>query len=204
MAQAGPDGAAGARRERPLKRCPDIPESFTVSWYLVHTKPRQERRARENLFNQGYECWLPQLRAEKVRQRKLVVVDEPLFPRYLFIHLPPGINWAPVRSTLGVTTIVRFGGVPARVPPAVLDALRAEEARRRESPVTPQFASGQEVEILTGPFAGVRGVFDIADGESRALVLIEMLQKQARLPVPVAALRAVPQEETGAVPHDVR
>ena len=81
-----------------------------MSWYLVHTKPRQEQRASANLFNQGYVTWLPQLRVEKVRQRRLVVVDEPLFQRYLFIHLPPGINWSPVRSTLGVTTIVRFGG----------------------------------------------------------------------------------------------
>ena len=167
-----------------------------MSWYLVHTKPRQELRARENLFNQGYECWLPQLRVERVRQRRLVVLDEPLFPRYLFIHLPPGINWAPVRSTLGVTTIVRFGGLPAKVPLGVLEALREEEARRRESPVVPTFQPGQPVRILTGPFAGVRAVFDMADGEARALVLIELLQRPARLPVPVAALKALRDDES--------
>lgn len=170
-----------------------------MSWYLVHTKPRQEQRARLNLFNQGYECWLPQLRVEKVRQRKLAVVDEPLFPRYLFIHLPPGINWAPVRSTLGVTTIVRFGGVPARVPPEVMEALREEEARRRQATVVPHFTPGQPVKILTGPFAGVHAVFDMADGESRALVLIELLQRSTRLPVPVAALRAVAEHESTEV-----
>lgn len=166
-----------------------------MSWYLVLTKPRQERRALDNLFNQGYECWLPQLRVEKVRQRKLTVVDEPLFPRYLFIHLPPGINWSPVRSTLGVTTIVRFGGLPARVPPAVLEMLRAEEAARRDAPVRPKFEHGQIVEILTGPFVGLRAVFDMADGEARAMVLVELLSKQTQLPVPVAALRALRDEE---------
>ena len=183
---------------RLMNNLPGRPGHAAVSWYLVHTKPRQEQRARENLFNQGYECWLPQLRVEKVRQRKLVVIDEPLFPRYLFIHLPPGINWAPVRSTLGVTTIVRFGGVPARVPSGVLQALREEESQRRESAVIPQFTPGQAVRILAGPFAGVRAVFDMTDGEARALVLIEILQKQARLPVPVAALRAVPSDELDA------
>lgn len=176
---------------QPMNKLPACTGHVAVSWYLVHTKPRQEHRALENLFNQGYECWLPQLRVEKVRQRKLVVVDEPLFPRYLFIHLPPGVNWAPVRSTLGVTTIVRFGGVAARVPSGVLEALREEEAQRRESAVVPQFTPGQAVKILAGPFAGVRAVFDMTDGQARALVLIELLQKQARLPVPVAALRAV-------------
>lgn len=164
-------------------------------WYLVLTKPRQEHRARENLFNQGYEVWLPQLRVERVRQRRLVVVDEPLFPRYLFIHLPLGTNWAPVRSTLGVTTIVRFGGLPARVPLPVLQALRQEEAQRIQSTVVPKFTPGQPVKIMAGPFAGVRAVFDMADGQARALVLIELLQRTTRLPVPVAALKAVTEQE---------
>jgi len=171
-----------------------------VSWYLVHTRPRQERRARDNLFNQGYECWLPQLRVERVRQRKLVVLEEPLFPRYLFIHLPPGINWAPVRSTLGVTTIVRFGGLPAKVPPSVLQALREEEARRRESTVVPKFSPGQPVKIMAGPFSGVQAVFDMVDGEARALVLIELLQRTTKLQVPVAALRLVPEDERQGIP----
>lgn len=166
-----------------------------MSWYLVLTKPRQERRALDNLFNQGYECWLPQLRVEKVRQRKLTVVDEPLFPRYLFIHLPPGVNWAPVRNTLGVTTIVRFGGLPARVSPAILEMLRAEETARREAPVRPKFERGQLVQILTGPFVGLRAVFDMSDGEARAMVLIDLLSKQTHLRVPVAALRSLPDDE---------
>jgi transcriptional antiterminator RfaH len=51
------------------------------------------------------------------------------------------------------------------------------------------------VQILTGPFVGLRAVFDMADGEARAMVLIELLSKQTQLPVPVAALRAVRADE---------
>ena len=34
---------------------------MTVSghWYLIHTKPRQESVALENLERQGYQCYLP-------------------------------------------------------------------------------------------------------------------------------------------------
>ena len=28
-----------------------------MDWYLIHTKPRQEFRAQENLCNQGYETF---------------------------------------------------------------------------------------------------------------------------------------------------
>ncbi len=37
---------------------------MTANWYLVHTKPRQEQVALENLQNQAYPCFLPQNRVE--------------------------------------------------------------------------------------------------------------------------------------------
>ena len=67
-------------------------------WYLIHTKIRQERHALQNLERQGFECYLPCVQAEKLQCGALAVVDEPLFPRYLFIRLGSGLegqNWAP-------------------------------------------------------------------------------------------------------------
>ncbi|MDR2613721.1 MAG: transcription/translation regulatory transformer protein RfaH, partial [Candidatus Accumulibacter sp.] len=61
-----------------------------MHWYLVHTKPKQEKCALQNLEWQGYECYLPIVPSEKVRQNALTFVDEPLFPRYLFIRLGQG------------------------------------------------------------------------------------------------------------------
>lgn len=165
-----------------------------MSWFLVHTKPRQEARAQVNLQDQRFKCWLPRLRAEKVVRGKLVVVDEPLFPRYLFIEVEDGQNWSPVRSTPGVTTIVRFGGVPGRVPAEVVEVLQAEEQARFMQPARLRYARGQPVLITSGPFAGVRAVFDMADGDARALVLIELLSRPAKLPVPLSSL--LPAHET--------
>lgn len=162
-----------------------------MPWYLVHTKPRQEARALENLQRQHYPCLLPMLRVERIRQRRLAVVEEPLFPRYLFIELSDEVNWSPIRSTLGVSNLVRFGGAAAKVPPAVVEALRQELAeRQRQDPARPLFSPGQKVRITEGPFAGLDAVFDMADGEARAMVLIELLSKQVRLPLEVTQIRA--------------
>ena len=57
------------------------------AWYAVHTKPKQENRALENLQNQGFECFLPLLEVEKIRRGKVQKVVEPMFSRYLFIQL---------------------------------------------------------------------------------------------------------------------
>ena len=40
-----------------------------MHWYLIHTKPRQELRALENLERQGYECYLPLLPTEKIQEK---------------------------------------------------------------------------------------------------------------------------------------
>jgi transcriptional antiterminator RfaH len=167
-----------------------------MPWYLVHTKPRQELRALENLQRQSFSCLLPMLGVERVRQRRLTVVEEPLFPRYLFIELGEDVNWAPIRSTMGVTNLVRFGSTVAKVPQAVVDELRQQQAARvSQDPARPLFSPGQEVRITSGPFAGLRAVFDIADGDARAMLLIELLSKQVRLPVEVTQIRALRAED---------
>jgi len=63
----------------------------TLAWYLIHTKPRQEALALTNLSRQGFECYIPMLRRQKIQQRKTALVSEPMFPRYLFIRL--GHQW---------------------------------------------------------------------------------------------------------------
>ena len=167
-----------------------------MAWYLVHTKPRQEARALENLQRQQYPCLLPMLLAERIRQRRLTRVEEPLFPRYLFIELGQDVNWSPIRSTLGVSNLVRFGGTAAKVPPAVIEALRHEQAERlAQAPSRPLFRPGDRVHITSGPFAGLQAVFDMPDGEARALVLVELLGKQARLPLEVTQIRAQREDD---------
>ena len=96
-----------------------------MQWYVIHTKPRQEQRALENLQRQGFEAWLPMIELEKVRRSRLTRVTEPMFSRYLFIRLDTTqTNWSPIRSTLGVSKLVSFGNVPAAVPDALIDMLR--------------------------------------------------------------------------------
>jgi transcriptional antiterminator RfaH len=163
---------------------------MALSWYLIHSKPRQEKVALENLERQGYPCYLPVLRLEKLRRGALVVLDEPLFSRYLFVQLDTDSSarsWTPIHSTRGVSRLVRFGVEPARVDDALVAYLRQQQAQE----VKRLFEPGQRVKVIEGAFAGVEGVFQIDDGQARAMVLIELLSRQVRLPVAAAQLRAL-------------
>ncbi|MFC5474705.1 transcription/translation regulatory transformer protein RfaH [Paraherbaspirillum soli] len=162
--------------------------SIGTSWYVLQTKPRQEFRALEQLENQLYTCFLPTLQIEKVRRGKLEVVIEPLFSRYLFIQLDTvSSNWARLRSTRGVSKLVAFGDRFATISEVILNAL----GNARPPIPTPLFAAGEKVAIKSGPFSGLDGVFQMLDGESRALVLIELLSQPQKLAFELDTLRKI-------------
>lgn len=152
-----------------------------ADWYLVQTKPRQEDLALEHLGRQGYTCYLPKMRAQRLRRGRLHRLLEPLFPRYLFIELGQSLesrSWAPIRSTQGVSHLVRFGQSPAKVSSEVVDQLRAQEAVLDEEQA---FEPGARLLIQQGPFKGLEAVFQMLDGEQRVMVLLELLGKPLRM-----------------------
>jgi len=162
-----------------------------MHWYLIHTKPRQERCALDNLERQGYQCYLPTIPSEKICQAQMTVADEPLFPRYLFIRLGQGDSdksWAPIRSTIGVSRLVSFGNKPARVDDGLIEQLRTQESFLQTEPKR-LFKRGEQVRLTEEPFAGIEGIYQMVDGERRVIVLIEILSKPVAVRVAPVSLR---------------
>ncbi len=164
-----------------------------MHWHLVHTKPKQELCALENLQRQGYHCYLPTIKVEKVRQGKTVTISEPLFPRYLFVQVDGNYftkNCSPIRSTRGVSRLVTFGSEAAKVDEGLIKHIcELEKSANIFRPAL--FEIGEEVIVKGGPFDGLQGIFDILDGERRVIVLIEMLSKTVRVSLPATSLRKV-------------
>jgi len=153
-----------------------------LNWYLIHTKPRLEVCALQNLEQQGFACFLPLIRVEKLRRSALVQVEEPLFPRYLFIQLGSGStaqSWAPIRSTKGVSRLVCFGQDPAKLD----DALVAQIRTHNQTPVLQKrhFTAGEAVVVSSGPFIGLDAIYQMNDGESRVMVLLNIMSKPVQL-----------------------
>lgn len=161
-----------------------------MTWYLVHTKPRQEHCALINLENQGYRCYLPLWRIEKCKQGTLVVTEEPLFPRYLFVRY--GQNeakgLAPIRSTKGISRLVTFGNQPANVTQSLIDALHTQEMIR-SGQVQPLFRQGEQVTINHHAYKDIDAIYSAQNGVDRVIVLIEMLSRRVPIQVPAAAVR---------------
>ncbi len=165
-----------------------------MKWHVIHTKVKEEFRALENLQAQGFEVFLPTCQVQKKQQGKIKLSTEPLFSRYLFIRLSDvSSNWLPIRSTRGVSQLLRFGVLsePVVLPDRIIACLKqrcAKEERLHEL-----FNSGEMLEITEGPFKGFVGFFEklktLPDGISRALLLVEVLGSTQRLHLELSQLR---------------
>ena len=161
-----------------------------IHWLLAYTKPRSEKVAEENLRRQGFECVLPWISVQKRRRGRWLWIDEPLFPRYIFVGAHAEQSWAPVRSTLGVTSLVRFGTQFATVPETLIHDLlnAADEGPEQQL----RFKQGQKVHITGDSFSSIVGIFEMLEGEDRARVLIDLLGRPTTVQVPLAQL--VPED----------
>ena len=154
-----------------------------LAWYLIYSKPRQEKLALENLSRQGYEAYLPLIRYRRRRKGRYTAAIEPMFPRYLFIRLSDQTDdWGPIRSTIGVSNLVRFGNEAARVPEELLALLqgRDDESGVQDLPL-PELKRGDQVRIVEGPMAGYEGIYHAQSGKERVVILLDIVSSTTRV-----------------------
>jgi len=143
-------------------------------WYVLHVKPRTEKKVFVFLERYGYFRHLPILvKVTKVQRRK-VRRELPLFPGYVFTRLLPEERVRMLQTNLIVRTI------PVPQPREMIHQLR--QIKRASSVVGTEmkklahmFKAGDLVRVTGGPMRGVEGYVKY-DGTRAAICLnVEIL-----------------------------
>lgn len=144
-------------------------------WYLLQSKPNQERIAQDNLIAQNYTVYCPKA---KIKHKTIN-----LFPRYLFIQLDQETdNFSPIRSTKGVANFVRFGVEFARVPEAIIEDIKIQEGATVDKMVDlSKFHQGDKVQIKEGAFKNQVAIFADYKSNERIIVLLKILGKMQKI-----------------------
>jgi transcription antitermination factor NusG len=125
------------------------------------------------LEERGVETFLPVIERERQWRDRRKLVEFPLFPSYVFGRFELEES-ARVLAVPGVAGLVRHNGRPAAIPDAELENVRRFAELLRGGGTEPEpcayFAEGEEVEVVSGPFAGLRGV--VAEHRGRARVIV--------------------------------
>ena len=163
-------------------------------WYVIKTHPRKEFYAKSNYENQSFEVFLPVTIRISRHARRVREVLSPLFPGYLFLHLTgEERNWVAVSSTRGASGPLRFGNYYLPVPEWFIEGLmmRADEKGLVSVSTREKFGfePGDRVRVRGPNDTIIEGILKTLDGRDRAIILLDMLQKQVKARVPVSSLR---------------
>ena len=174
-----------------------VQDDNTARWYVIHTHPRQERRADENLRAWGLETFSPLISVAGSRSRcsgtvaplRQPRVPKPLFPGYIFARFDCQSLLHKVRFTRGIHHVVSFGDAPIPVDNELIAIIRSrigENGFVRLEELHPN----DKVLIESGPFQGFMGVFEkrLRDPD-RVVVLLSTITFQARVQIDEAFLK---------------
>jgi transcription termination/antitermination protein NusG len=153
-------------------------------WYALHTRSRFENVVLDGLLRKSLEAFLPKItvRSKRVDRKKMIQV--PLFPGYLFVKtsLDP-YEHLEVVKTIGVVTLIGNHQGPIAISSASIESLKIMVQGRQEILTGSKFQQGDRVMVVSGPFAGVMGVFVRYRGQGRVVVNIEALGQYAAVDV---------------------
>lgn len=160
-------------------------------WLVAMTKPHREALALSHLDRQEFTTYCPLIIKRIRHARRSMDVKRPLFPGYIFIGFEPNARWQAIRSTVGISAIIKRGDAPDFLDGSFVDALRAREADGVIAKPEAQFKPGQSVSITHGPLAHLIGeVLEMRDKE-RILILLQLMGQEVKTLVSAEVLAVV-------------
>ena len=167
-------------------------------WYALHTYSGYENKVKKtieskiearDLADRVFELVIPTREEIEIRQGQRHTVIKKLFPGYVWVrmHLDEE-TWYELRNTPGVTGFISSQNKPVELSDeevkSVLSGMTAEPPK-----VKMQFAVGDTVRIIDGPFADFRGEIDEINNEKGKIkVLVSFFGRET--PVELDFLQA--------------
>ena len=166
------------------------------NWYLVRTKPQRERSVQNQLKNIAKEAFLPLLRARTRCCGRNITTVKPLFLCYLFAYFNLQERYFDVKYTVGVHSLISFGGEPGVVPVTIIDEIKRRGTDGIVELQPRKLDPGQKIRIVDGPFRDIEAIFDrYLSGSERVAILLDAIGASTirvvlhqQLPGPVTAI----------------
>jgi len=141
-------------------------------WFVLHTKPRQEKALAEFLRAATIAYYIPLQRTIKFYGARQATINQPLFPGYVFLRGSVEEAWAADR-TRRVVSIIRVDDQDR-----LGNELRnVELALASGAPLDPYpyLRDGVRAEVRSGPLKGLQGVIDGRSKTDRLILKVDML-----------------------------
>ncbi len=165
-------------------------EGAAPRWYAAYTRARHEKRVAEHLVHRDINFFLPLYSALHRWKDRRVRVELPLFPSYLFVHIPLS-DRLHVLEVPGVVSLVTFGAHPVPLPDNEIEPLRAGLMHNIRAEPCPYLKVGRRVRIKRGPLAGAEGILLRKRSNLRVVLSIDLIKRSVSVEVDSADIEPI-------------
>lgn len=156
-----------------------------MSWYVLYTKPRNEKKVTLRLKEKGITVFCPlkeEVRQWSDRKKK---VSEPVFRSYIFVQLTDyKTEHVEVLTTPGSVRFLWWNGKPGVVREQEIMAIKDFLNDYKDAEITVSFKEGERITVKEGPLMDVQGNIITIRGNMAVLYLHSMgLNMTAKLPL---------------------
>lgn len=163
---------------------PAVPHA---SWYAAYTLSRHEKAVQKHLNLRSVESYLPLYERRSRWKDRIVQLQLPLFPGYVFVRMPLAER-VRILEVPGVVRLVGFSSHPAALPEGEIEVLQRTLALRKAEPY-PYLPPGRRVRITSGPLEGIKGVIVRRRSQVRIIVSVASIQRSIALEVDATDLQ---------------
>ena len=150
--------------------------AFTKGWYLVYTRPKNERKLCGFLAEHQLEHLLPTCKVLRQWSDRRKYIETPLFPSYVFVHLCSMEQYYLVLNHETALYYVRNGHKTAVIGNTVIQHIRTiVQSGLPVNVSTAHFQAGERIQVREGPFAG--SVCEVVEyrNEMKVIVRLELI-----------------------------
>jgi len=153
-------------------------------WLVAQIKPKSHDLAFRNLERQGFETFMPKIKATTRKENKFINKEVFLFPGYAFVGVDlQNSYWTKINSTYGVSKLLSFNNKPSKVPLDFIVALKKRFQDNINPIINENLKSGDIIKFNTGPFADLVTKIESVDSIKRINVLLQIMGAARKLEI---------------------
>jgi transcriptional antiterminator RfaH len=147
-------------------------------WWVLHTRPRQEKAVARDLLARHVPFYLPLIQRESLVRGRRVQSYMPVFSSYVFLHADEEERVRCLKTNRIVATLE-----VSDAEGLVHDLRQVRRLIQLDAPLSLErrIQEGQWVRVKRGPMAGMEGIVQRRKGKARLIVVVRMLQQGVSL-----------------------
>jgi len=155
---------------------------MSKEWFILQFKSNSHHLAVKNLNRQGFETFLPLHETTSRRLSRFINTSKPLFPGYMFIKFDKlESEWHKINSTYGVSRLITFNSILKSMPIGFVDSLMKRYDLSGKLLPIQKLKKGDQVTVLTGPFANFIATVEKYEDDQRIWVLMDLMGRKSKI-----------------------